>query len=306
MRVFVLGGTGAIGRPTVDALLAGGHEVSALARSTERAEGLRAKGVAPVDVSIFDAGALAAAFAGHDAVVNLSSNMPSSLQFVRMKAWEPTVRVRTEGSAAVVDAALAAAVPVLIQESVVMLLADGGDTWLDETSPVDHFPTTKGNHAAEASAARFTAAGGAGIIARLGFFYGPGAAHAEQFLALARFGVAPVLGRAESYLSSIHVEDGGRAIEALLHAPAGTYSVVDDAPVTKLSYANAIAAAAGHRPLLKPPGRAALLLGHRTTSLTRSLRVTNRKLREATGWAPRYPSAREGWTAMAAGTRGGQ
>ena len=35
------------------------------------------------------------------------------------------------------------------------------------------------------------------------------------------------------------------------------------------------------------------------TSLTRSLRVSNARFRAATGWAPHYPSAREGWIATA-------
>lgn len=295
----MLGGTGAIGRPAVDALLAEGHDVSALARSDERAGQLRAKGATPVQASIFDVEALTRVFAGHDAVVNLASNMPSTMQFTRMKAWAPTVAVRTEGSAAVADAAIAAGVPVLLQESVVMLHADGGDRWLDEDDPVERYPTARGNHAAEASARRFTDAGGSGIVLRFGFFYGPGAAHAEQFLRLARLGVTPVLGPPGTYLSSIHVDDGGRAVAALLGAPAGTYAVVDDEPLTKRAYADALASAAGRRSLLRAPGRAALLLGHRTTSLTRSLRMSNRKLRASTGWAPRHPSAREGWAAMA-------
>lgn len=40
--------------------------------------------------------------------------------------------------------------------------------------------------------------------------------------------------------------------------------------------------------------RAALVFGDKLTSLTRSLRVSNARLRAATGWAPRNPSAREG------------
>jgi hypothetical protein len=48
------------------------------------------------------------------------------------------------------------------------------------------------------------------------------------------------------------------------------------------------------------PGPAALLLGDRSTSLTRSVRVSNAKFKTATGWAPRYPSAREGLAATAA------
>jgi hypothetical protein len=35
-------------------------------------------------------------------------------------------------------------------------------------------------------------------------------------------------------------------------------------------------------------------------SLARSLRVSNGRFRAATGWTPRYPSAREGWRATAA------
>ena len=60
-----------------------------------------------------------------------------------------------------------------------------------------------------------------------------------------------------------------------------------------------LAAAAGKSMWLRGPGRAALLFGDRSTSLTRSLRVCNARFRTATGWAPRYPSARDGWIATA-------
>jgi hypothetical protein len=43
-----------------------------------------------------------------------------------------------------------------------------------------------------------------------------------------------------------------------------------------------------------------LLFGDRLISLTRSLRVSNACFRAVTGWAPRYPSARESWLATAA------
>ena len=47
------------------------------------------------------------------------------------------------------------------------------------------------------------------------------------------------------------------------------------------------------------PGRLALLLGERTTSVTRSLRVRNALFRSVTSWKPQYPSVREGYRAMA-------
>lgn len=299
MRVFVLGGTGAIGRPAVDALVASGHSVTALARTDERAAELHARGAEPVRVSIFDRAGLMDVFRGHDAVVNLATAQPRSAQFMLLRAWRDTERVRTDGSAAVVDAALAADVPIVVQESVAMLYRDSGQEWADETAPVDRYPMAVGNHAAEASTDRFTASGGTGIVLRFGFFYGAGARHAEEFLSMARSGVVPVLGRPDSYLSSIHVDDGGRAVSAVLGARAGTYNVVDDEPLTKRQYAQASADAVDRRAWLRAPGRAALLLGHRTTSLSRSVRASNSKLRKITDWSPRFPSVREGWRHMA-------
>lgn len=298
MKVFLLGGTGAIGRHATSALVAAGHDVSALARTAEKAAGLDAQGAGPVMVSMFDRGALQEAFVGQDAVVNLATSMPTMATFVFRRAWRPTERVRIEGSAAVVDAALAAGVPRLVQESVSMVYPDRGDAWIDEDAAPDPYPNARGNLAAEASAARFSDGGGEGVVLRLGLFYGPGAHHSEQFLAMARRHVVPLVGRPDSYLSSIHMTDAGSAVVAALHAPAGTYNVVDDQPLTKDEYAHALATAADARPWLRAPGRLAHLLGHRMASLTRSMRVSNKRFREASG-RPIYPSAREGWLATA-------
>jgi nucleoside-diphosphate-sugar epimerase len=299
MRVFLLGGTGAIGSHALQALVAAGHEVSALVRTPERAAAVRAQRADPVMVSMFDRAALSDSFHGHDAVVNLATSMPSTATFVFRRAWRPTERVRVEGSAAVVDAALAAGVRRLVQESVSMVYPDRGAEWIDEDVEPDLYPNARGNLAAEASAMRFSEAGGSGIVLRLGLFYGPGARHSEQFLAMARRHVVPLIGHPESYVSSIHVADGGAAVAAALHVPAGTYNVVDDDPLTKREYAQALAFASRKRAWLRGPGRLGLLLGDRMTSLTRSLRVSNRRFRDASGWQPRYPSAREGWIATA-------
>ncbi|MEV4577728.1 NAD(P)-dependent oxidoreductase [Nonomuraea jabiensis] len=301
MRVFITGGTGAIGRHTVPALLAAGHTVTALARTPEKAAALAGQGAAPVTVSLFDREALASAFAGHDAVVNLASAIPPMSKFMSAGAQRQNNRVRVEGSAAVVDAALAAGVGRLVQESVSMVYRDQGARWIDEDAPVDHYPMTRGNFAAESSAHRFgREGGGAGVVLRFGWFYGRGAAHSEQMYAQARRHVGMVLGHPDGYVSSIHLADAAEAVIAALGAAAGTYNVVDDEPLTKREYAHALARAAATRLWFTVPGRAAYLFGHRLTSLTRSLRVSNARFRAATGWAPRYPSAREGWPATAA------
>jgi nucleoside-diphosphate-sugar epimerase len=251
-------------------------------------------------VSIFDRVALAEAMAGHAAVVNLATAIPPMTKFMRTSAWRDNDRIRTEGSATIVDAAIDAGVNRVVQESVSMLYRDCGAEWIDENVPTDRYPMAQGNLAAEANANRFSEAGGTGIVLRFGWFYGPGATHSEQLLALARRHICVQMGRADGYVSSIHMADGGAAVAAALHAPAGTFNVVDDQPLTKRDYAEALAQAARTRPWIRGPGRAALLLGDRSTSLTRSLRVSNEKFRKATGWAPRYTSARDGWIATAA------
>lgn len=299
MRVFVTGGTGAIGSLTVPALVAAGHEVTALARSEDKAAMLRGQGARPVRLSLFDTAALTLAFRGHDAVVNLASALPSPQRFMLKSAWAECQRIRTEGSAAVVDAALAAGVARVVQESVAMIYRDHGDEWVDEDSPVDHFPIAVGNHAAESNAHRFGESGRDGVILRLGLFYGPGATNSDLIMDLARRHIGFQAGRADAYVSSIHLSDAGRAVVASLECDAGTYNIVDDHPVTKEQNVHAMAAAVNSRPWVKVPGRPALLLGDRSTSLTRSLRVSNRGFRTAADWRPEYPSVWEGYRALA-------
>jgi nucleoside-diphosphate-sugar epimerase len=189
VRVFVTGATGAtgaIGGHVVPALISAGHQVSALACSPAKADRLRGLGATPAIVSLFDPDALTKVFAEHAVVVNLATAIPSMSRFLSTRAWVANQRVRIEGSAAVAKAAHAAGVSRILQESVVMLYTDDGDTWLDEDAPVDRYPMAAGNHAAEANARDFTAAGGCGVILRFGWFYGPGATHSEQMLRLAR------------------------------------------------------------------------------------------------------------------------
>lgn len=299
MRVFVTGATGAIGRYAVPTLVAAGHQVSALARTDTKAEQLRQQGATPITVSLFDRDGLTTEFIGHDAVVNLASALPPTHRALFSSAWEPCQHVRTQGSAAVVDAAIQAGVSRVIQESVVMLYADRGADWITERHPVDHFPIARGNQAAEANAHRFGATGADAVILRFGLFYGRGAEHSEQIMAMALRHIGFQAGSPDSYVSSIQLGDAARAVAAALDAPAGTYNVVDDHPVTAHDNTVAMADAVQTTPWIRAPGRLALLLRQRTTSLTRSLRVSNALLRNSTPWVPQYPSVREGYRAMA-------
>jgi NAD(P)H-binding len=87
MRVFVAGGTGAIGSHVIPALVREGHAVSALARTPEKAAALTAQAAIAVSVSLVDRSALTAVVGGHDAVVNLASAIPPMTRLMSVKAW---------------------------------------------------------------------------------------------------------------------------------------------------------------------------------------------------------------------------
>jgi uncharacterized protein YbjT (DUF2867 family) len=92
VRVFVTGGTGAIGGHAVPALVGDGHDVTALARSPEKAARVTVQGATPATVSPFDGDALATAFAGHDAVeraTGWSPRHPSAREGLAAMATRP-------------------------------------------------------------------------------------------------------------------------------------------------------------------------------------------------------------------------
>lgn len=299
-HVFVAGATGVVGLPAVRALLADGHRVTAVARSPEKAAALRALGAAPVAVDLFDPGAVKATTADHDVIVNLTTKIPPVAKAWRAGAWAENERIRQEVSTHLVDAALAHGAERYVQEALAFAYADHGDAWIDEDEPIDPPPGLEGVQHAEANAARVTAAGAVGVVLRFGNFYGPGSGHTEDTLRLARRRVSTALGPGDAYWSLVHADDAAAAVAAALGAPAGAYNVVDDEPLTRDQNDRAIADALGVRPLRRPPRALARFAEGRAPIMTRSIRVSNARFTEATGWAPAHASGREGWAAVVA------
>jgi len=295
MRIFVTGATGVVGRRAVPLLVAAGHEVTAVARSREKAAALAAAGAAPVLVDLFDADAVRRAVAGHDTVINLATAVPPSGRVIFPGAWRGMDRIRRDASAILVDAALAGGVRRLVQESFAPIYADNGDVWVDEGSPVKPARYNRTTLDAEASAERFTRFGGIGVVLRFGYFYGPDAGGATlDMIEFVRKGWAPAPAP-EGFISSISHDDTATAAVAALGVPAGIYNVVDDEPVRRREFFGSLAQALGVPPPKFPPKWVGRLMGGVGETLTRSLRISNRKFRDASGWAPKYPSVRDAW-----------
>ena len=300
MRVFVAGATGVLGRRAVPALAAAGHEVTALVRSPAKAALARSLGATPVEVSLFDPDALRAAVAGHDAVCNLATHIPPLAKAAQPGSWQENSRIRTEGSRNLVDAALAAGAACYVQESIAFLYGEHGDEWIDaSTTPiVESAPT--------------------GPVARRGGRGGPlrGGGRARRGAAVRRLrrprqrpdAHDPAGGPPRASRSSPAGPKGGsRRSRPTTPRPRWSPRSPRRAGPTTSSTTNRSAAATRARRWPPPSGRRRLYVmpsAKRVVGpLADSQRVSNRRFRDATGWAPRVPSLREGWpaTARAAG-----
>jgi len=309
MRIFVSGATGVIGRRVVPQLIAAGHGVTAVTRSPDKRAALEELGAGTRQVSLFDPGALREAVAGHDVVVNLATHIPATpARMLLRSAWRENDRIRRDGSANLVGAALAAGARRFIQESFAPLYRDQGDAWSDEESPFKPSRYNRSVLDAERSALRFAASvgarDGAGVVLRFGAFYGPDAMQLMQMIRAIEHGHAPLPGRADSFISSVSHDDAATAVVAALRLPSGIYNVVDDQPLRHRELVDALADAVGAPHPWLAPAWMAFLGGGIGRLMARSERISNAKLRATGDWAPRYPSAREGFPVAVAAASG--
>lgn len=132
------------------------------------------------------------------------------------------------------------------------------------------------------------------VLARLSGVYGPGR---ERLIDQVRSGSARLAPGVSPHTNRIHRDDAAAALVhlATLDEPAPTYLVTDDEPA-RLDDVYAFLAAELGVPEL-PRAEAAEASGRQGAG---DKRLSNALLR-STGWAPRFPSFREGYRAVIAG-----
>lgn len=303
MRIFVAGATGVLGRRVVPQLVAGGHEVTAVARGPQKAAALRTQGARPVEVDLFDPVAVKEAVEGSEVVMNLATAVPPTSRMLLRSAWRMTDRLRTEASHHLVDGALATGATRYVQEAIGFAYPGRGGNWIDEDTMLDVPAYAAAVRSAEAEARRFSAGGGSGVTLRFAMFYSADSPQTRDMLRIARRGWLAMPGRPDAYQSWVHVDDAAAAVVAAVDLPAGAYNVVEDEPMTNAAHAEVLAALVGRpvRPLPAWLGTSApLMVGTPLALAARSERVSNRRLRSASDWRPAFPSRREGWAAVLA------
>lgn len=296
MKIFVTGATGVVGRRVVPQLVQQGHSVTAVARGPQKAQQLRDAGAQPAAVDLFDRNAVARAVRGHHAIINLATHIPYPMWRIFLRgAWRENDRLRRDASRILAESAIAARVGRFIQESFAPVYPDRGDAWIDEDTPIAPVRYNRTVSDAERSAALVTERGGTGVVLRFGGFYGPDASQVADMVRVVRMGWSPLPGDPDAWISSVSHDDAASAVIAALQAPAGTYNVVDDRPLRRREWVDSLADAMGAPKPRFAPAWTARLMGSLGEMLVRSERISNRRLRQATGWAPRFPSVIEGW-----------
>ena len=132
MRIFVAGASGTIGIPLVRALVAAGHQVTALTRSPGKQSELRAVGATPVVADALDCEALIAAVvaARPTHVIHQLTALPKDGTVRGPKDLEATNRLRIEGTRNLIDAAIQAGARRFLVGSFA-LLSPRGPFWPD-------------------------------------------------------------------------------------------------------------------------------------------------------------------------------
>ncbi len=240
MKVFVAGGTGAIGRPLVARLLAKGHSVVVLVRSKENADALVKQGIEPAIADVFDGDAVKGVVTSTqpEIVIEQLTALPRTYTRESMTAAAPlNTRIRLEGGANLLAASAAAGVRRYLRQSIA-IWAVPGPGLADEETPllVDGPPAVAADARVISELERrlFESPDMETIAMRYGFFYGPGTwFNADGDVARqVREQQFPIVGEGEGVWSWLHTEDAAIAtVAATEQGNPGAYVVADDRPL---------------------------------------------------------------------------
>lgn len=240
MRIFVAGGTGAIGRPLIAQLLGQGHAVVALTRSAKRAQSLTKQGLEPAVADVFDADAVRAAVrrARPEVVIEQLTALPRTYTRESMRAAAVlNTGLRLEGGAHVLAAAQASGVRRYLRQSIAFWAVPGAGL-ADEETPlsVDASPAVAADARVVTELERrlLESPKIEGIVLRYGFFYGPGTwFHPDGDVARQvcerQF---PIIGNGAGVWSWLHIEDAAIATASAAERGApGVYLIANDRPL---------------------------------------------------------------------------
>ena len=313
MRIFIAGGTGAVGSRLVPLFVAAGHEVTGTSRTAGGVRRIAAAGGRGVIMDGRDAASVRRAVldAGPDVLVHQLTALSGHFDFKRFdETFAVTNELRTRGTDALLAAAKEAGTGrIIVQSYTGWTNEHAGSAVKTEADRIDPSPVaaSRKSLAAIAYAERATVdAGGAAL--RFGNFYGPGQSLGEggEMLESVRRRQVPIVGGGGGIWSFCHIDDAAAAtVAAATRGAAGVYNIVDDEPAAVSEWLPELARAVGAKPPVRVPawiGRMAI--GEFGVAwMTTARGASNAKAKAELDWAPRYPTWREGFrTGLGVGT----
>jgi 2-alkyl-3-oxoalkanoate reductase len=299
--LFILGGTGFIGREAVGEAVARGFEVRALARGDAARSRLEQSGARPVGGDAEDPSTWARALEGADAVIDLlQPKLPRRLTAGAIDAISARRQAFTAGLIGAIEALPGGERPLLFSVS------GPEDLQPDPAGRIDHASSLRSEPLG------FSRIGGPvrRLVERSGIdathvylgamVYGPGKVFAEVIVEGIRKRRARVIGDGSNRLPLVYVTDAARVLVHLAGLPRGqiagrAFLASDGSATTQRELLNHTAELLGRRhPGSVPAWLAGLVAGRAGVEvITLDVHDDNSALR-ATGFEFRFPSHREG------------
>lgn len=281
MNVLLTSATGYIGQAVAQALLAAGHEVTALARSESAVRRLSAAGIFPYRGDLTDAEGLIWAAQQADAVIHTAATNDAQMAEVDRRVVEMLL------------GALEGTQKPFVYTSGVWVMGDTAGEWADETAPLNPPALVAWRPAIEAVVLSAAQRDVRSMVIRPALVYGHGGGLMAMLVQAGRDrGAVPVIGDGSHVWPLVHIDDLARLyVNAMEWAAAGTVwiGVGSGVPTMKtVALAAATAAEVAGVEFLSLE-EARQLWGGLADALALDQRVLSDRARQQLRWMPSAP-----------------
>ncbi len=236
MKIFVAGATGVLGRRVVRKLTENGHRVVGLSRSEGNTELLSGIGAEPRTGNLFNKEDVRELSSDCEAILHLATAIPTKARSTK-KDWMLNDRIRREGTANLVDAAILNKCRLYVQQSVTFLYGDRKGEWVDEEAAISPLQPPVLQSAADMERIVSDAALRhrlPAVILRFGSFYAHDSAQTSSMFSAIQRGRFPVIGSGEVYWNMITIDDAADAVLSAVHSgstrPGEVFNICDNEP----------------------------------------------------------------------------
>jgi 2-alkyl-3-oxoalkanoate reductase len=297
VNVFIAGGSGAIGRQLVPMLVKDGHRVVAMTRSQNGASLLGSMGAKPVIGDVFNTVRLNELV--QEAEPEIVIHQLTAFGATDGDPLAETIRVRTEGTRNLIDAATRSTTRRFITQSISFICTpvESGLTNEETSLYLDAPPAIRplSQAVAELEDRTIHCAGMEGVVLRYGWFYGPGTNYdpADAIPRAIKKGRMPIVGAGSGTYCFVHVRDAALAtMNALTRGTPGIYNIVDDVPANLCEWLPVVASLLdAPAPTRMHEALAREKLGDMLVYIfNEQSGASNLKAKEVLAWKPTIPS----------------